>query len=107
VRWRFVEVGVSAENVLDARYRAVELNYASNFGPFVDPAIDPGAPGPMAPVRHFSAGPPLQVLATLALHFGPEPAPPDPDDDHEHELDHDHPAHHEEHADAPATEPSP
>jgi hypothetical protein len=99
VRWRFVEVGVSAENLLDARYRAVELNYASNFGPFVDPSIDPGAPGPMAPVRHFSAGPPLQVLATVALHFGPTPVTPEGDDvPHEHELDHDHPEHHEEHA---------
>ena len=60
-RWRVVELGVSARNLLDLRYRAVELQYESRF------ADDDF--GSLRPARHFAAGPPLEVMATLTLHL--------------------------------------
>ncbi len=48
-------------NLLDARYRLVELPYASNF-------VSPGAVTG-DPVRHFVAGAPLTMMATLTVYF--------------------------------------
>ncbi|HJL18252.1 MAG TPA: TonB-dependent receptor [Sandaracinaceae bacterium LLY-WYZ-13_1] len=61
VRWRWIELGVSAQNLLDLRYRNAEFNYVSNWG-------DPEAPPSMMAARHFAAAPPLRVLASLTFH---------------------------------------
>jgi hypothetical protein len=71
LRWRAFELGLELQNLLDARYRLSELNYVSEFRP------DTKAPN-LVPARHFSAGPPLSVLASITYHFGddlPEPNP--------------------------------
>ncbi|MBX3275888.1 MAG: TonB-dependent receptor [Sandaracinaceae bacterium] len=60
-RWRWLELGLSAENLLDLRYRQAEYFYTSNFG-------DPARPPSMMPERHFSAGPPLRVMVRLTVH---------------------------------------
>lgn len=60
-RWRFVEVGISARNLFDMRYRQLELQYESRF--------DDDEFGSLRPARHFAAGPPLEVMATLTLHL--------------------------------------
>lgn len=60
-RWRWFELGISAQNLLDLRYRNAEFNYVSNFG-------DPAAPPSMMTSRHFAAAPPLRVMGTLTFH---------------------------------------
>lgn len=60
-RWRFLELGLRVENLFDARYKQVELNYVSNFG-------DPNRAPSMMPGRHFMPGAPLQAMVTLAFH---------------------------------------
>jgi len=65
LRWRYVEVGVEVENLMDRRNREVELSYASNFG-------SPSYPASELPARHFVAGAPRQFLATLALYWDDE-----------------------------------
>ncbi|MET0401710.1 MAG: TonB family protein [Cystobacter sp.] len=62
VRWRALELGVSLENLLDARWREAEFNYVSNFR-------GPDAPASLMATRHFSAGAPRMVLATFTLHL--------------------------------------
>ncbi|MCS6912759.1 MAG: TonB-dependent receptor [Myxococcales bacterium] len=59
-RWHFVELGVMIENLLDRRYRLNEFNYVSDFRSRPYPTL--------VPERHFIAGPPLTVLASIALH---------------------------------------
>jgi iron complex outermembrane receptor protein len=64
--WRQLSLGLSATNLLDTRYRQVQLNYASDFHttqslPTLVPAI------------HFAAGAPRAVLVTLGVHLGGEP----------------------------------
>ncbi len=71
VRWRFVEVGVIAQNLLNLRYQLGVYNYVSNFQAN-NPTPD------LLPARHFTAGPPLGVFGTLAIHFGGEPPSPPP-----------------------------
>ncbi len=61
-RWRWLELGVRAENLWNVRYRAAEFNYPSNFD-------GPSAPTSSLPTRHFAAGPPFTALAELRLHF--------------------------------------
>lgn len=61
LRWRSVELGLSMTNLLDARYRIGEFNYVSDFGT---------QPGKTTPVRHFVAGEPLGIFATLGITFG-------------------------------------
>lgn len=63
--WRFVEVGLVIQNMLDARYNQSELHYVSSFR-------GPDAPPSLAAERHVAAGPPLTLLATFGLAFGSE-----------------------------------
>jgi iron complex outermembrane recepter protein len=56
-----VELGVSARNLTNAQWEDGVFNYASNF--------DPTATASRVPARHFSAGRPLTVLASLTLHL--------------------------------------
>ncbi len=59
-----VELGVATTNLLGTRYRLGEYNYASNFGAG-------GAQQPtLVPERHFTAGAPRGVFATLGVNFG-------------------------------------
>jgi hypothetical protein len=62
VSWRWVSLGVVVDNLLDARWRQAEFNFASHFG---DPDV---APSRLA-TRHFAAGPPRQWRVTLGLHL--------------------------------------
>lgn len=64
--WRQVSLGVSATNLLDSRYRQVELNYASDFH-------TGGSLPSLVPAHHFVAGAPRAVLVTLGVHLGGEP----------------------------------
>lgn len=64
--WKAVSVGFSATNLLDSRYRQVELNYASDFH-------TSGSLPALVPARHFAAGAPRAFLVTVGLHFGGEP----------------------------------
>lgn len=61
LRYGFVEVGVEAYNLLARRWAATEYNFVSDWGTRPVPSL--------LPARHFSAGPPLSVMATLTLHF--------------------------------------
>ncbi|MCY1040271.1 TonB family protein [Corallococcus sp. bb12-1] len=61
-RWRAVELGVTVENVLDARWRESEFNYVSNFR-------GPDAPASLLATRHFSAGAPRTVRGTLTVYL--------------------------------------
>lgn len=61
-RWRWLELALSAQNLLDARYRLAEFNYASNFD-------GPNAPDARRATRHFAAGAPRTIFATLTLRF--------------------------------------
>jgi iron complex outermembrane recepter protein len=62
LRWSIVDVGIAATNLLDRRYRLGEFNYASDF--------DPSRPPVLSPVRHFSAGAPRALFATLGITWG-------------------------------------
>ena len=64
VGWRFVDLGLSVQNVLDARYRLGEYNYASDFHSQAFPTL--------VPVRAFSAGAPRTLFLTLTLNLGAE-----------------------------------
>ncbi|WIG93487.1 TonB family protein [Myxococcus sp. SDU36] len=61
-RWKAVEVGLSVENLLDARWRESEFNYVSNFR-------GPDAPPSLMATRHFTAGAPRMFMGTLTLHL--------------------------------------
>jgi len=63
-RYRFVELGVSLENLFDVRNRSVELNYASSFGL----SGQGGAPS-LRPARHFAAGAPRTWWLTLTVYL--------------------------------------
>jgi iron complex outermembrane recepter protein len=62
VRWRAVQVGVMATNLFDRRYRGAEYNYASDFRSQRYPTL--------VPARHFVAGEPRAIFATLTLTLG-------------------------------------
>jgi iron complex outermembrane receptor protein len=66
LEWKWVTLGVAATNLLDERYRQVELNYASDF------QLSGSLPT-LVPAKHFAAGAPRALLATLTLHLGGEP----------------------------------
>ena len=65
VRWRWLEFGVQAFNVLDARYPLTEYFYASDFhnGPTY---------ATLAPSLNFTAAPPRTILFTLTLRLDAE-----------------------------------
>ena len=63
VRVRFLELGVSLENVFDVRNRVSQLYYASDF------SRDEGSAVSMRPVRHFAAGAPRSFWLTLTIHL--------------------------------------
>ena len=65
IGWRWVDFGVSAQNLFDRRYRLGEYNYTSDFRSQSYPTL--------VPVRHFAAGAPRTVLFSLTLHYGGEP----------------------------------
>ncbi len=60
--WTHYEVGIIATNLLDHRYRLGEFNYASDFHSQGQPTL--------VPERHFTAGAPRGIFATLAINFG-------------------------------------
>jgi hypothetical protein len=62
LRWSGIDVGVAATNLLNRQYRLGEFNYASDFDPSRAPVL--------SPVRHFTAGAPRALFATLALTWG-------------------------------------
>lgn len=64
--WRQLSLGVSATNLLDNRYKQVELNYASDFR-------TGGSLPSLVPALHFAAGAPRAVMVTLGVHLGGEP----------------------------------
>lgn len=59
-RWKSIELGVSAENLLDAGYIDLAYVFASRWSPT--------RPTP-EPARHFVGGPPRTILGTLTLHL--------------------------------------
>jgi iron complex outermembrane recepter protein len=61
-RWRATELGLIVENLLDARWREAEFNYVSNFR-------GPEAPASLLATRHFIAGAPRVVRATLTVYL--------------------------------------
>lgn len=65
LRWRWIEGGISIQNLFDRRYHQFELFYASNFDA-------PSARPSMLPQLHFVPGPPLTALGTLTLYFEPD-----------------------------------
>jgi len=54
-----IELGLSARNLTDARWRDGAFSYVSNFAP--------GADTSRVPVQHFTAGRPLTVLGTVTV----------------------------------------
>lgn len=57
--WGPVDLGVQVFNLTDARIAAIEYSFASNWSPSAPPSDEP--------VRHFTTGTPLTVLATLGV----------------------------------------
>jgi hypothetical protein len=62
VSWTNYEVGVLSTNLLGSQYRLGEFNYASDFHSQPHPTL--------VPERHFTAGAPRGVFATVAINFG-------------------------------------
>ena len=62
LRYRGVEVGVDAFNLLDLHYADDEQYYVSNW------SVNPGTPRASSAV-HLEAAPPLSVLGSAALYF--------------------------------------
>jgi iron complex outermembrane receptor protein len=62
ISWTHYEVGIIATNVLDARYRLGEYNFASDFHSQPQPTL--------VPERAFSAGAPRGIFGTFAINFG-------------------------------------
>jgi hypothetical protein len=74
-RLAWIELALSAQNLLDARYRLAEFNYASNFR-------GADAPASLRASRTFAAGAPRAIMLTATVHFAGSRTP---DDDH-HDL---------------------
>jgi TonB family protein len=60
--WTNYEVGLIVTNLLGTRYRLDEFNYASDFHTQAEPTL--------APMRHFAAGAPRAIFATLSVTLG-------------------------------------
>jgi hypothetical protein len=66
IRWSFFELGIIGQNLLNAQYPLSEFFYASYWQ-------HPGQMYPtLTPVEHFTAAPPLTILATLSILFDKE-----------------------------------
>ena len=63
--WSHYEIGLTAANLLDARYRLGEYNYPSDW-----PDGHPGSQPTLVPMRHFTAGAPRAFYATFGINFG-------------------------------------
>jgi iron complex outermembrane receptor protein len=63
LEWKNYELGLVVTNLLDAKYRLGEYNYASDFR-------STNQPPTLVPERMFSAGAPRQVFATFAIRVG-------------------------------------
>jgi TonB family protein len=63
IGWWIFELGVSATNLLDSKYKLNSYNYVSDFH-------TQGTYQPLVPSQMFAAGPPLTVLGTLTVHIG-------------------------------------
>jgi iron complex outermembrane receptor protein len=61
--WRFAELGVEIQNLFDVRYERSSFHHASRF--------DPERPESLALARHYAAGAPFTVMATLTLRLEP------------------------------------
>lgn len=61
-RWRFIEVELWVRNLTDARNRAAEFFYPSNFE-------GPDAPSSLQAERHFAAAPPRTFWGTLTFYI--------------------------------------
>jgi hypothetical protein len=61
VRRDFLELGIESTNLLGARYADTEYAFVSNWKSSAVPS--------QLPARHFTAGPPRQVLFTLGLYL--------------------------------------
>lgn len=57
----FLELGVEAQNLLDARYADVEYSFVSSWSTTSIPSA--------LPARHIAAGPPLTVIGSATLHL--------------------------------------
>lgn len=79
VAWRALEIELSAQNLLDARYRLAEFNYASNF------ASADLAPSLRA-ARTFAAGAPRMVQIAVSVHFDGVRRAVQDHDQHDEEL---------------------
>lgn len=64
VAWRMAEIGLSATNLLGTQYRLGEYNFTSDWQNQGD------ARPSLVPVRHFTAGAPRALFATLTLTLG-------------------------------------
>ncbi|HEY2405148.1 MAG TPA: TonB family protein [Polyangiaceae bacterium] len=60
--WHYFELGLSATNLFNRRYRLGEYNFASDFHSQPQPTL--------VPERMFSAGPPRSLFATLGVYLG-------------------------------------
>jgi hypothetical protein len=63
--FRFIELGLAVQNLLDARYALGEYNYASDFHSEPMPTL--------VPIRHFTAGAPRTIWLSISLNYGAEP----------------------------------
>jgi TonB family protein len=61
VRWKWIELGLAAQNVLNLRYAASEFVFVSDWKTQPIPSAVPAA--------HISAGPPFGIMGTLALYL--------------------------------------
>jgi TonB family protein len=63
--WWLLDIGVSATNLFNRRYRLGEYNYVSDFH------SDPNLPT-LVPTRHFSAGAPRALFLSISVNLGGE-----------------------------------
>ena len=62
IAWTHYELGIMTTNLLGNKYRLGEYNYASDFHSQPQPTL--------VPERHFTAGAPRGIFATLSVTFG-------------------------------------
>lgn len=68
--WTHYELGFTATNLFDNRYRLGEYDYASDFRSRTGAANGAAAQPTLVPERTFTAGPPRGLFATFAINFG-------------------------------------